>query len=162
MNGLFYFSMIIGSYLLRPPPPLDPPERDPLDLDGDDDLDALDDLFEVLGDDDLFVVDDLFEVLGDDDLFAVDDLFDVLGDEDLFALDVDGDAEALLAVEDPFLVLPDCDVAGLFDALFDAPAPFPRPACEVEGRVPPLPAVLKFPLLILLFTLFDVFLLLLL
>ena len=103
MNGLFYFSMIIGSYLLRPPPPLDPPERDPLDLDGDDDLDALDDLFEVLGDDDLFAVDDLFEVLGDDDLFdALDDLFDVLGDEEALLL-----VEALFAFEDPPLVLPD-------------------------------------------------------
>lgn len=33
-----------------------------------------------------------------------------------------------------------------------------RPACDVEGRVDPLPAVLKFPFFILLFTVLEVFL----
>ena len=59
------------------------------------------------------------------------------------------------------MVRPD-DVEGFVDALLEAEAPDPRPPCDVDGREPPLPAVLKFPLLILLFTLFDVFLLLLL
>ena len=151
MSSLFYFSRINSFYLLLPPPP---PRDPPYDLDGDDLCDALDDLFDVLGDDCLEAEDDLFDVLGDDDLFdALDDLFDVLGDVEALLL-----VEALFAFEDPPLVLPDCVV----EARFDAPDPLPRPACEVEGRVPPFPAVLKFPLLILLFTLFDVFLLLLL
>ena len=111
---------------------------------------------------------------GDDDLVEAD-LFD---DDDLFACDVDGlldgdvealldeeallDVEALLDDEAPLLVRPDCDVAGLVDARLEAVFPDPRPACDVEGRVPPLPAVLKLPLFILLFTRLEVFLLLLL
>ena len=57
------------------------------------------------------------------------------------------------------MVLPDCDVAGFDDALLEPEAPDPRPACDVEGRDPPFPAVLKFPLLMLLFTRLEVFLL---
>jgi hypothetical protein len=91
---------------------------------------------------------------GADDLDA-EDLFDELGDDVLVAFDV----EALLEVEVPLLVRPDCDVAGLVDARLEAVFPVPRLACDVEGRVPPLPAVLKLPLFILLFTRFEVFLL---
>ena len=100
-------------------------------------------------------MEDLFDELGDVDLF----------DDDLVACDVDGlldgDVEALLEVEAPLLVRPD-DVVGFVDALLEALAPDPRPACDVDGRDPPFPAVLKFPLLILLFTVLDLFLLLLL
>ena len=105
---------------------------------------------------------------GADDLDA-EDLFDELGDDVLVAFDVEGlldldveatlDVEALLEVEAPLLVRPDCDVAGLVDARLEAVFPVPRLACDVEGRVPPLPAVLKLPLFILLFTRFEVFLL---
>ena len=88
----------------------------------------------------------------------MEDLFD----DGLVACDVDGlldcDFEALLDDEAPLLVRPD-DVEGFVDALLEALAPDPRPACDVEGRVPPFPAVLKFPLLILLLTRLEVFLL---
>jgi hypothetical protein len=110
---------------------------------------------------------------GADDLDA-EDLFDELGDDVLVAFDVEGlldrdveallDAEALLDVEAllddeaPLLVRPD-DVEGLVDARLEAVFPDPRPACDVEGRVPPLPAVAKSPLLMLLLTRLEVFLL---
>ena len=104
------------------------------------------------GDDDL-EVEDLFDELGDDDLLAceVDDLFD--GEEEALL-----DVEVLLDVEAPLLVRPEFDVEGLVVALLEAEAPDPRPACDVDGRVPPFPAVLKFPLLTLLLTRLEVFL----
>ena len=98
---------------------------------------------------------------GADDLDA-EDLFDELGDDVLVAFDVEGlldrDVEALLDAEAPLLVRPD-DVEGLVDARLEAVFPDPRPACDVEGRVPPLPAVAKSPLLMLLLTRLEVFLL---
>ena len=78
---------------------------------------------------------------------------DALLDEDALF-----DDEALFDVEAPLFVRPDCDVEGLVDALLEAVAPDPRPACDVDGRLPPLPAVLKFPLLTLLLTRLEVFL----
>jgi len=140
MNSLFFYGNIVQqySYLLRPPPP----RLAPVDRDGLDDRDGLVDLDE----------EDLLDELGDADLL------DELGDADLL-LDVVGLVDALLDDEAPLLVLPDCDVAGFDDALLDPEAPDPRPACDVEGRVPPLPAVLKFPLLTLLLTRLEVFLL---
>lgn len=110
---------------------------------------------------------------GADDL-DTEDLFEELGDEVLDAFDVEGlldrEVDALLVVEAllvvdalledeaPLLVRPD-DVEGLVDARFEAVDPDPRRACDVDGRVPPLPAVVKLPLLILLLTRLEVFLL---
>ena len=140
MNSLFFYGNIVPqySYLLRPPPPRLPP------ADREDDRDGLDDLDD----------EDLLDELGDADLL------DELGDADL--LDELGDAD-LLFDEVPFLVRPACELEGFVDALLDPDTPLEaRPACDVDGRDPPFPAVLKFPLLMLLLTRLEVFLLLLL
>ena len=149
LNSLFFLWDRVQQYpyLLRPPPPRAPADLDgPDDLEGPADLDGLADL-DVVG---------LFDERGDVDLLDVEVPF-----EEGLDCDFVGFVDALLFDEVLFLVRPACEFDGLVDALLDAPFEA-RPACDVDGRDPPLPAVLKFPFLTFLFTVFEELLLLLL